>query len=181
MILVRLSFAFCTALVACGCKDNAAGGAEAVKLSIPAFAAEQSIPEQFTCEGADRSPELKWSEPPTGTHSFALIVDDPDAPGGVFAHWGVFNIDAAARQLEQGAGNAASTSFQQARNDFGVQGYKGPCPPRGHGAHRYRFKLFALDISRLDNGPSPRISDLERTMDGHVLGSTTVIASFGRD
>ena len=152
-----------------------------MQLSIPAFAASQPIPVQFTCEGEDRSPAVEWSGPPAGTRSFALIVDDPDAPAGVFAHWGAYDIEAGARRLDEGAGNAAGAPFRQARNDFGVQRYRGPCPPRGHGVHHYRFKLFALDVAQLGIGHAPGIAELERALDGHIMASARFIATYERN
>ena len=166
-------------LLMAGCKGQApAAAAGGLRLSLPAIAADRSILRQFTCDGANRSPAVQWSGAPAGTRSLALVLDDPDAPGGTFRHWGVFNIDVHAGQIREGA---ASSLFAQARNDFGDAGYGGPCPPPGNGAHRYRFHLFALDIARLDLGAAARVSDVERAMDGHVLASAMVVAPYQRN
>ncbi|MBS1239830.1 MAG: YbhB/YbcL family Raf kinase inhibitor-like protein [Proteobacteria bacterium] len=152
-----------------------------MQLSISAFTGDAPIPARFTCDGDNVSPALEWSDPPAGTRSYALVVDDPDAPGGVFRHWGAYNIDASAKGLDEGAGNRADTPFRQARNDFRRQGYGGPCPPRGDGAHRYRFTLMALDVSHLAVGASSGIEDLERSARGHVLAQATVTATYERN
>lgn len=148
---------------------------------VPTLVAGKDIPARFTCDGEDLSPLVQWSDPPAGTRSFALILDDPDAPGGVFTHWGAFDIGPDARKIGEGAGNSANAPFRQARNDFGAQGYRGPCPPRGHGPHRYRFNLYALDIPALSAGDAPTVSDLEQAMAGHVLGTANVTAPYQRN
>src|SRR5512144_2032192 len=103
------------------------------KLSSPAFADNGSIPQRFTCQGDNVSPELNWSEAPAGTKSFALIVDDPDAPGGTFTHWVLFDIPAGTKQLAEGAGakNTSSPIGLSGTNDAYQPGYTGPCPPNG--------------------------------------------------
>ncbi len=181
MRLARLIFVAGAAAIMLGCKAQTPAVAGAMTLSLPAIATDRPIPARFTCDGADRSPAVQWGHVPGGTRSLALVVDDPDAPGGIFHHWGAFNIDAQSGQLPEGAGNAANPRFRQSRNDFGAPGYKGPCPPPGNGAHRYRFKLFALDIARLDVAPSAPIVELERAMDGHILDKAVIIASYQRD
>ena len=152
-----------------------------MSLTSPHFAQAGDIPSECTCDGANLSPAFAWSVVPKGTQSLLLVCDDPDAPGGVFRHWGAFNIEPKSGQLPEGAGNAANPRFRQARNDFGAPGYKGPCPPPGNGAHHYRFKLFALDIARLDVAPSTPIAELERAMDGHILDNAVVIARYQRN
>ena len=116
------------------------------KLDVTSAAIQDGapIPARYTCDGDGQSPPLSWGEPPAGTKSFALVVDDPDAPSGSFRHWGVYDIPASTRSL--GAGQSIGG---QAVNGFGKSGYGGPCPPKGHGPHHYRFKLYALDIARL--------------------------------
>jgi Raf kinase inhibitor-like YbhB/YbcL family protein len=96
-----------------------------------------------TCEGEDVSPPLAWSGVPEGTASLALVVDDPDAPSGTFTHWLAWGIDPAASVL--GEGEAAPVEGQ---NDFGSVGWRGPCPPPGHGPHRYFFRLPRWKLSR---------------------------------
>lgn len=149
-------------------------------LKSSAFTDGAILPTEFTCDGADQSPPLDWSEPPEGTKSFALVVDDPDAPSGTFRHWGAFNIPAAARNLAAGAGNNSEGMMAQARNDFGNTGYGGACPPKGHGPHRYRFKLIALEIDRLDLGPDTPVSRLEAEVASHALASAELTGTYER-
>jgi Raf kinase inhibitor-like YbhB/YbcL family protein len=179
-VTARAALAAALALAAC---SGGAGKGEGkpqetqMQLSIPAIAAGASVPVQFTCDGEDRSPALEWSGAPEGTKSFALILDDPDAPGGTFRHWGVYDIPPTVTALHEGAGNEAS--FMQAQNGFGSTGYHGPCPPKGDKAHRYRFKLFALDVPELDVGVKPKVEELETALDNHVLARAQATASFG--
>lgn len=141
-------------------------------LTSEAFASGQAIPFQFTCDGDNRPPPLTWSEPPEGTRSFALIVDDPDAPGGTFRHWAAYDIPANARSV--------SSSSKQATNDFGKAGYGGPCPPKGHGKHRYQFKLLALDVDKLDLGSNPNVARVEAMTAEHLLGRAELTGTYER-
>ena len=117
-----------------------------LSLSSTGFKEGDKIPVKYTCDGEDISLPITWGEPPQKTQAFALIVDDPDAPGGVFTHWVVFNIPGNVRQLGEGvpAQERLQSGALQGKNDFGRIGYGGPCPPRGP-AHRYRFTVYALD------------------------------------
>ncbi|HUB05549.1 MAG TPA: YbhB/YbcL family Raf kinase inhibitor-like protein [Myxococcales bacterium] len=152
----------------------AAGALGTLQVGSTSFAAGGAIPGRFTCAGADLPPELHWSAPPTGTRSFALLVEDPDAPGGAFVHWVLYGIPAGTRSLDEG-GAAAGRS---GGNDFGRDGYGGPCPPPG-APHHYHFKVFALDRElTLPAGASA--ADLRRAMRGHVLAEGTLIGTFGR-
>ena len=144
-------------------------------LTSTAFQNGAAIPARFTCDSADQSPPLAWGEPPTGTNSFGLVVDDPDAPGGTFRHWGAYDIPANARSIA--AGREAGS---HAINDFGKPGYGGPCPPKGHGPHHYRFKLFALDIASLGLQPDVKIGDLEREAEKHVVGRAELTGTYER-
>ena len=166
------------ALAACG------GGEEKVMASFmlnsAAFTDGAALPTEFTCDGADQSPPLEWSEPPTGTKSFALVVDDPDAPSGTFRHWAAFNIPGGARNLAPGAGNNSEGLMAQATNDFGKAGYGGACPPKGHGPHRYRFKLFALDTDRLDLPPGAKIEQVEAAAAKHQIGRAELTGTYER-
>jgi Raf kinase inhibitor-like YbhB/YbcL family protein len=174
------------ALASCGSNGNAVNqtnGGTAVEnatlaklqLSSSAFQDGQPIPTQYTCDGANQSPPLQWGEPPPGTKSFALVIDDPDAPSGTFRHWGVFDIPASARSLggEQRAGTEGA-------NDFGKPGYGGPCPPKGHGVHHYHFKLFALDTDRLDVGANAKVADIENAAQQHALAQGELIGMYER-
>ena len=145
-------------------------------LRSTAFNDAQSIPKEFSCEGTDQPPPLAWSDAPPGTKSFALVVDDPDAPNGVFRHWGAWNIPAGNHGFEPGQ----SSQFAQAVNDFGKQGYGGPCPPPGHGPHRYRFKLFALDTDSLDLAPGAKIEQVEKAAASHLLGRAELMGTYER-
>jgi Raf kinase inhibitor-like YbhB/YbcL family protein len=141
----------------------------------------QPIPAVYTCDGANQSPELSWPKPPPGTRSFALIVDDPDAPSGTFHHWGVFNIPADQHSIARGAGNGGSnTNFVQAVNDAGKSGYMGPCPPNGHGPHRYRFKLYVLDVDKLSLAPDAKIPEVEQQAQQHKIAVAQITGTYSR-
>jgi Raf kinase inhibitor-like YbhB/YbcL family protein len=174
------------ALASCGASNHstnqAAGGgtvenATLTKLSLTsdAFHNGQAIPAQFTCDGANQSPAMSWGEPPQGTKSFALIVDDPEAPGGTFHHWGAYDIPATARAVAAG-----QRIESEATNDFGKTGYGGPCPPKGHGVHHYRFRLYALDVERLGVGAGARIADVEIAANQHAIGKAELVGTYER-
>ena len=153
-------------------------------LTSPAFTAGGSIPSQFTCDGADTSPRLAWKGVPAGTRSFALIVDDPDAPDPaapkrVWVHWVLYNIPASATELAEGAGGKpASAGARDGLNDWDRPGYGGPCPPVGR--HRYFHKLYALDVLLPDLGPDARKADVERAMAGHILAQAELMGTYQR-
>lgn len=174
------------ALTNCGACNRAAnkssgnavlehGAPARLDLTSDAFQEGQPIPAQYTCDGAGRLPALKWSDPPKGTGSFALIVDDPDSPGGPFGHWGTFDIPGAARSLEAGEPRAL-----QVVNDFGKPGYGGPCPPKGHGPHHYHFKLLALDTDKLPVPATAKVADLESAARGRAIGEGELIGTYER-
>jgi Raf kinase inhibitor-like YbhB/YbcL family protein len=176
----------CVALASCGTggrANNEANGegtvenATLTKLSLTsdAFQNGQAIPKQYTCDGADQTPALKWGEPPAGTKSFALVIDDPDAPSGTFRHWGVFDIPASTRSI--GGGQQVGT---EVTNDFGKPGYGGPCPPKGHGPHHYHFKLFALDTDRLGVAPNAKIVDVENAARQHAIAEGELVGTYER-
>ena len=143
-------------------------------LTSKAFESGQEIPRRHSCEGDDISPPLSWSAVPAGTGSLALIVDDPDAPAGTFTHWLGWAIDPASGELGEG-----DIPPLQGQNDFGTTGYRGPCPPPGHGQHRYFFRMHALDVEvELKRGAARR--DLERALQGHVLGVAVLIGVYER-
>ena len=116
------------------------------EISSTAFPDGGMIPKKFTCDGADVSPPLSWTPAPAGTQSFALIMDDPDAPAGTWVHWVIYNLPADTRELPEGVEKQKQLASRaiQGRNDFRRIGYGGPCPPPGK-PHRYYFKLYALD------------------------------------
>jgi Raf kinase inhibitor-like YbhB/YbcL family protein len=152
----------------------------AFAISSTGFTNGGDIAKKFTCDGADVSPQLTWSEPPAGTKTFALLVDDPDAPVGNWNHWTLWNLPAETRHLAEGISKDAQLldGSQQGLNDFGKTGYNGPCPPPGK-AHRYYFKLFALDTKlALKAGATKR--ELEAAMTGHILAQTDWMGRYGR-
>jgi Raf kinase inhibitor-like YbhB/YbcL family protein len=156
----------------------------AFTISSPSFRNNQPMPSKHSCEGEDASPSLKWEGAPEGTKSFALICDDPDAPGGVWTHWVIYGISAKTSELPENIAKAdtvvAPGGARQGVNDFGRVGYGGPCPPRGHGAHHYHFKLIALDTEPgLASGVTRR--QLEQAIRGHILAQAELIGTYQRD
>lgn len=135
---------------------------------------------QYTCDGADRSPPLRWSDPPDQTKSFALIADDPDAPGGTWVHWVLYAVPADLRELAEGlpARETVLGVGSQGLNDFRKVGYGGPCPPRGP-AHRYFFRLYALD-TEVTLPPRKTKADLLKAIERHVLGQSELMGRYKR-
>ena len=137
------------------------------------------IPEKYSRDGGNVSPPLAWSDLPPQTRELALIVDDPDAPGpSPFVHWVAYKIAAASRELAEGAAGKPPAGLQQGKNSFGAVGYGGPAPPVG-AAHRYHFKLYALDHA-LDVGPGLDAKALTAAMEGHVLSVAELTGRFQR-
>jgi hypothetical protein len=152
-----------------------------MRLGSSAFSDGSMIPRRFTCDGEDLSPPLEWSGAPAGTRSFVLLCDDPDAPAGTWHHWAAFDIPAERTALAAGAARRAEREgFRQATNDFGRVGYGGPCPPRGHGPHHYRFRLLALSRDRLPVQPNPTCGDVEREARKHVLAQADFVGVYRR-
>jgi Raf kinase inhibitor-like YbhB/YbcL family protein len=151
-----------------------------MKISSDAFAANETIPQKFTCDGPDASPKLDWSEPPAKTQSFALIMDDPDAPVGTWVHWVLFDLPGESRELGEGVAKQEQlpNGARQGRNDFGKIGYAGPCPPPGN-PHRYFFKLYALD-AKLNLKAGATKADVERAMKGRILAHAELVGRYGR-
>jgi Raf kinase inhibitor-like YbhB/YbcL family protein len=143
-------------------------------LSSEAFTHRGAIPRRHTCEGEDVSPALSWSDPPPGVRALALIVDDPDAPVGTFTHWLAWNIDPEAGGLVEGESVRA-----EGTNDFGTGGWSGPCPPRGHGPHRYFFRLHAVE-AELDVRLGAAREELERALAGQVLEIAELVGTYER-
>ena len=153
----------------------------ALALSSGSFANHGFIPKKFTCDGADVSPELSWTNPPAGAHSFALIADDPDAPLGTWTHWVIFDLPPTARSLPEDASRIMDKlpdGGRQGLNDSGKIGYGGPCPPPGK-PHRYFFKLYALD-RKLGLEPGSTRARVEQTMQGHVLAEADWMGQYQR-
>ncbi|HNP80368.1 MAG TPA: YbhB/YbcL family Raf kinase inhibitor-like protein [Nitrospira sp.] len=150
------------------------------QLTGSTFKEGELVPKTHTCEGEDRSPPLRWSNPPPGTRSFALIADDPDAPGGTWVHWVLYNIPIDIRGLAEAlpAQDILPNDAQQGLNDFKRVGYGGPCPPPGK-SHRYYFRLYALD-QELSLKPRATKAQLLDAMKGHVLAEAQLMGRFGR-
>lgn len=153
-----------------------------LELKSDAFVNGQSIPAKYSCIGRNISPALTWSEPPPGTQSFALIVDDPDAPMGTWVHWVLYNIPPDRRSIEEAipvtGKNVANTNhIFVGTNSAGNIGYDGPCPPSG--THRYYFRLYALDI-QIGLLPGASKEDVLREMDSHILAQSELMGTFSK-
>jgi Raf kinase inhibitor-like YbhB/YbcL family protein len=149
-------------------------------LISPAFPPGSAIPTEYTCDGADISPPLAWSGAPGGTQSFILVVEDPDAPGGIFRHWAAFDIARSVAGLAAGYGAARlGDAFREGRNDFGGSGYRGPCPPPGT-VHHYNFRLFAIRRARLDLTPAASALAVERAALPYILGRADLVGTYRR-
>ena len=145
-----------------------------LEITSSAFDQGGQIPRRHTCDGENISPWLTFAGIPEGTRSLALIVDDPDAPVGTFDHWLAWGIDPGTGGLDEG-----EAAPQEGRNGFGVNGYSGPCPPPGHGPHRYFFRLHALDVElELQSGAGR--GELERALEGHVLETAELVGRYQR-
>ena len=150
----------------------------ALELIVAGFSQNSAIPRSHTCEGADLSPAIEWKGVPETTQSFALIVDDPDAPGRTWNHWLLYDISPSVPSLDPGF--KPGRTGVSGTNDFGKLGYNGPCPPRGHGPHRYFFKLYALDVPSLKLSAGARRAQLDKAMRGHVLAEAQYIGRYER-
>jgi Raf kinase inhibitor-like YbhB/YbcL family protein len=154
------------------------GSTVTFQLRSSAFSNGDMIPKKFTCDGPDLSPALSWNDPPSGAKALALIMDDPDAPAGTWVHWVLYDLPASTRELPEGVPKTKDLQGEarQGSNDFGRIGYGGPCPPPG-AAHRYSFRLYALDRpTQLASGATK--GDLERAMKGHILAQAELVGRF---
>jgi Raf kinase inhibitor-like YbhB/YbcL family protein len=162
-------------------------------LRSSAFADGETIPKEFTCDGAGTSPPLEWSGVPQGAKGLVLICDDPDAPMGTFSHWVVVDLPAGVKGLKPGvpteavvpvesmvsAGEPeAKAAARQGKNDFGKIGYGGPCPPSG--THRYVFRIYALDRTIGSEAATPARSEVLRSIEGHVLAEGRLVGRYAR-
>jgi len=145
-----------------------------MKISSTDFEHNGQIPKKFTCDGSDVNPPLKFEGIPTDTKSLALIVDDPDAPVGIWVHWVLWNIDPKITEIKE---NSVPKGGMQGMNDFRKHDYGGPCPPSG--THRYFFKLYALDTT-LSLGSNSTKNDIETAMKGHILAEAELIGLYKR-
>ena len=145
-----------------------------MELSSSTFAAGEPIPRRYSCAGDDVSPPLEWRAAPADAVSLALIVEDPDAPVGTFTHWLAWGINPDSGGLAEG-----ERAPREGRNDFREIGYRGPCPPRGHGSHRYFFRLYALAREpAVSSGASRR--ELERALKDNVLAVAELVGTYER-
>ncbi len=162
------------------CSAGQKGAPMTLTITSPAFAANASIPAQYTCEGPNISPELKWSGVPPQARSLALVVDDPDAPDPAhpkttWVHWVTYDIPATVTGLPENAGKQGIPGARTGKNDFGNPGWGGPCPPIGR--HRYFFKLYALD-TQLGDLKVPDKAALEKAMKGHILAQGELVGTY---
>lgn len=144
-----------------------------LRIESSAFGENEKIPAKFTCDADNINPQLEISGVPQETASLVLIVDDPDAPGGTWVHWTIWNIDPSTTGISE---NSVPSGAVEGVTDFGVPGYGGPCPPSG--THRYFFKLFALDTT-LDLDSSATAADIETAIQGHALDSVELVGLYG--
>ena len=143
-------------------------------LTSSAFEPGRPIPARYACDGEDVSPPLLWSEPPRGTSSLAIVVEDPDAPRGTFVHWIGWGLPAELRELPEGVAPPA-----EGRNGFGSVGYRGPCPPSGHGVHRYFFRLYALSAEpELEPGASAQ--EFYEAITVLIVDATELVGTYSR-
>jgi Raf kinase inhibitor-like YbhB/YbcL family protein len=149
---------------------------QAMILTSANFNNQGAISAKHTCDGNNISPSLSWTNAPAGTKSFALIVDDPDAPSGTWVHWVLYDIPPDVNELAEGI-KSLPAGTMQGLNDWNKTGYRGPCPPSGR--HRYFFKIYALDIVFADM-KNPTKSKLEKAMEGHVLSKAELVGTYKR-
>lgn len=145
-----------------------------MKIKSPAFKHTGSIPSKYTCDGKDISPPLEIEEVPEETKSLVLIVDDPDAPVGIWTHWTVWNIDPKVKKIEE---DSIPKGGKEGMTNFGSTGYGGPCPPGGE--HRYFFKLYALD-TMLELDSSVEADELEEEMESHIIEKAELVGLYKR-
>jgi len=151
----------------------------AFALESPAFSNGEEIPKKYARNGDNVSPPLVWKDAPEGTRSFALIVEDPDAPRGTFRHWAIYDIAPERTRLPEGTTSGAKTeSLGHGVNDFGNASYDGPQPPRGHGLHHYHFRLLALDVDTLDLAERAEIDAIWREARPHVLAEADLVGTY---
>ena len=149
--------------------------AASLSLTSSSFSPGGAIAAAYTCDGDGKSPALAWSAGPAATQSYALIVVDPDAPSGTFTHWVLFDMAASTSSLIENA-----SAGEAGKNDFGKAGYGGPCPPKGKGAHRYFFRLYALDVAKLGEPAGASRAEVEKAMTGHVVARGELMGTYER-
>jgi hypothetical protein len=151
-----------------------------IQITSSVFSEGELIPPKYTCDADDVSPPLTWDSIPDGTKSIALICDDPDAPGGTFVHWVLYNLPADTRELPENVPREGTLpdGSRQGTSDFGRTGYGGPCPPGG--THRYYFKIYALDAEIDPSHPGLTKNTLVKAMNGHVLAEGQLMGKYAR-
>jgi Raf kinase inhibitor-like YbhB/YbcL family protein len=153
----------------------------AFTINSPAFAQDARIPKQFTRDGGNLSPPVQWEGAPSRARSYALVVEDPDAPKGTVRHWAAYDIPADAHHLPEGAGSGElGAAIRMGINDFGNPHYDGPQPPAGHGRHHYHFRLFALDVRELDIPDDCSAEQVLEAAVAHSIAQTEAIGVFER-
>ena len=148
-----------------------------MKLVSSAFADGAAVPRRFTCDGENLSPPLQWSDAPTGTRSFVLLCDDPDAPAGTWHHWAAYDLPPTVKELAVGA--SQNKNIKQAVNDFRKTGYGGPCPPHGHGPHHH-LRLLALSIDHLQAQANASCSEIEQEARKSTIAEATLVGWYDR-
>jgi len=189
----KILFVFAFSFIFMSCVQSANSGSNSVDMNqnkksgttffikSSAFANNTYIPVKYTCDGENISPDLFWGGFPPQTQSFVIIMEDPDAPFGVFVHWIVYDIPYYITSLKEGVPKQAviDGNIKQGINDFGEIGYDGPCPPRGL-PHRYFIRIYALDIPSLSLPPGAIKQDVKNAMEGHIIGQTYLMGRYGR-
>jgi hypothetical protein len=145
-------------------------------LNSPAFRDGDPIPARYTQDGENLSPPLEWRDPPPNTQSFVLIVEDPDAPKGMFRHWAVYDVPASRGALPEGVGEG----FAQGVNGFGNARYEGPAPPQGHGRHTYHFRLAALGVPKLGVPSGATVEQIWQAAQAHKVGEAEMVGTYER-
>jgi len=166
---------FSTLLVSALLVLSSQGFSMSLSLESHSFESNTNIPSPYTCEGDDHSPPLKWQGVSSDTKSYVLMVDDPDAPGGLWNHWVLFNIPANVNELSEG--NEKPEGAISGKNSWGLTGYRGPCPPSG--THRYVFKLYALDnLLNLDDTANEQ--DVLKAMKDHIISNDELVGVYSK-
>jgi len=150
-----------------------------LKLTSSSFEADGDIPAKYSCDGANVSPALVWTDAPAATRGFALIMDDPDTPKGAVTHWLIYDLPVGTRSLPEGVPTSKKLAdgSMQGKNVRGKSGYTGPCPEKGGPAHHYFFKLYALD-AKTNLKPNAKKEEVEAAMKGHILAKAESIGRF---
>ena len=177
---------FMSLLLLCSCKKDKENYSKSkgdnkmdIKISSSAFEDGGMIPSEYTCDGDDISPPLRWEDLPEKTKTIAIICDDPDAPGGTFVHWVLYDVPANKEHLDKGLPDDETfdNGTRQGITSFGKTGYGGPCPPSG--THRYFFKIYALDV-KINTATIIDKEHLLKAMEGHLLGQGKLMGLYKR-